>query len=830
MLNSFYNIILKGEYNMKKKTALLLSAFLAFSSVFNTFGATYYAGDVNMDNAVTSTDATKVLQKILNSSYTLEAETTLGENYLLVADANGDGEFNVNDASAILQYALSGEYKTVSDDEVYTIDLSALSSLASNNAYTVSYSDDANVADNVTINLAGTYIITGGSESNPVKNVTVTVSDAVSDAVNITLDNVNVDNSAYTADTPVIAVNTASAVTFLVKGSNSLTGYGAYTSKPASGVIYDSVKKGAVSFIGADNSSTLNIKDAMPATTSYTDSEGNELDPTDGISSKGGLTIASGIYSITSNGDCLKGTNSGVDITGGTYNLTSVLGAGIKSKSSYVNIESGSLTINSGDDGLNSKNGTVKISGGTVDINECGGDGIQAENVEISGGNIDIETVYDMAGYNYYYSGYSVYNTRTESMSQSGTTKTEVINIDTGSHKGIKAGTKAKTYYYDTDTTNTANTDVASGGITITGGTVNIDTTKTGLKANSVSASDSTIKATGTGVYIIGAPDDGISSNNTCQISGGTITVAASDKGIRSIESLDITGNASVTINHAYEGIETGLFNIGTSGSTTGPEISLYTMDDGVNASKKALTYYYTDEDEETYKKISVSSSTNAINLYSGILNVMIADDTTHSVTLPNGSGKISFTYSANGDGIDCNGSFYAYGGTALVYGANSNDNSPVDCDGTYQISNGANIIALGSSGMIENPTSLGEYAVTFSGSSGGMGGMVRPGQQSSSSSVTIAKGSSFAILDQSGNVLVASTAPKQLNYVLYASPNLTGSTYTLSYGGSVSGNKVTALPYDYRYSGYSTSGASSTTATASNTASGGGQGFPGQF
>lgn len=54
--------------------------------------------------------------------------------------------------------------------------------------------------------------------------------------------------------------------------------------------------------------------------------------------------------------------------------------------------------------------------------------------------------VYENAGVNYYSSslGSSNYNTLTSNNS----TKTETVNVDTGSHKGIKAGTKSSTCSY----------------------------------------------------------------------------------------------------------------------------------------------------------------------------------------------------------------------------------------------------------------------------------------------------------------------------------------------------------------------------------------------
>ena len=213
------------------------------------------------------------------------------------------------------------------------------------------------------------------------------------------------------------------------------------------------------------------------------------------------------------------------------------------------------------------------------------------------------------------------------------------------------------------------------------------------------------------------------SSNNTCVISGGSLTLSSSDDGITVADTLDITGDTDINIKTCYEGIEAGTINIGTKDSQSGPDIVIYSNDDGINAaSKSSTTYVYADESEEKYTKTTVSSSDNVLNVYSGYVNVMIADDETHTITLPvkNGNNN-TITYSADGDGIDCNGSFYAYGGTIIVFGSTSSDNSPIDTDSTYYIGSGVTLLAVGSSGMIENPTSVRQAYLCTGSSNGGM-------------------------------------------------------------------------------------------------------------
>lgn len=250
--------------------------------------------------------------------------------------------------------------------------------------------------------------------------------------------------------------------------SNTSTAGTTTTSLPG-GVIEAKGTDTVLTFASYDETDigSLSVTDAMDADTTDYGSE----DPSDGISCKGTLNIQSGTYEISSNGDCLKGTGSdgsgGVYITGGSLSLTSALGSGIKSK-----------------------NGNISISGGKVIITHCQGDGIQGEWISISGDDtyVDITTEYENAGVNYYSNSLCSgnYNTLTSNNS----TKTETVNVDTGSHKGIKAGTKSSTYSYTSvsdDSTLVAGqtySTEASGGLVITGGTIIVDTTQSGIKYN----------------------------------------------------------------------------------------------------------------------------------------------------------------------------------------------------------------------------------------------------------------------------------------------------------------------------------------------------------
>ena len=677
------------------------------------------------------------------------------------------------------------------------------------------------------INSAGEYQITGDSD-NIIENLNVNIN--TTDEVTLDVSDVSIDN-----DEGVSVITSSLAANVRVNLSGTSTVKGTFSNIDA--------KNGTLTITGEG---TLNVDTSEMY--NQTDDEGY-----DGIVSKGAVVVESGTVNVTSSGDCIKGSNGGITINGGTLNLSSGYASALKSKNSEIVITGGTVTLstdeddaikaydksdittshkvtisggdinitksggygirsvvvnvdgadtkltiaNTAEDGIRAKasetlsgttlatdnNGTgvVTIDNGTITMTGIQGDGIQAEYLNINDGTINIKTAYDYAGTNFYASNNvsgSSYN------SVSNNNSTETINYDTGSHKGFKVGTKAKTFRYNSVATGssytagTTYTQTASGLLKITGGKIDINTTATGIKFNAGNDNQT----------IIGSPDDGIKANYKANISGGTITINASDDGICAVEELDVTDQAVIDIQTAYEGIEGKTIKIGTNGdsSITYPSVSVYTNDDGINASAKTLSYVYADEDETTYTKTKTSQSkVSSTTIYSGYVYVMIGDDKTHSVSLTSTNGdKYSNSYSSMGDGIDCNGSMYAYGGKTVVFGMTSGSESPIDMDTNFECGAGATMLLVGADTMGETSkisTSQG-YIVYGSSSSTGFGGK-GGGNQSSSSLST----GNYQILSGSTE-LESFTLSKTAVYLLYTSPSVkSGSSYTLKGTSSTS-------------------------------------------
>lgn len=197
-------------------------------------------------------------------------------------------------------------------------------------------------------------------------------------------------------------------------------------------------------------------------------------------------TVADGTsYSITDSGSTLDGAVfSKADLTingSGTLTVKGNYNHGIVSKDDLI-ISSGTLKVTSNNVGLNGKD-CVKINSGAITIN-AGSDGIRSDNDEDAS-----------RGYVYLYGG--------------------SLNITAG-NDGIQAETVV----------NIENVDLT---ITSGGGSgaslTSSDESWKGIKAGS------DIYITG-GIFNINSLDDCIHSNGTITISGGTISVVASDDGL----------------------------------------------------------------------------------------------------------------------------------------------------------------------------------------------------------------------------------------------------------------------------------------------------------
>ena len=310
------------------------------------------------------------------------------------------------------------------------------------------------------------------------------------------------------------------------------------------------VQKSNKTFVVAKNGTTNTFTDAATRikTYSYTNDAGQAKTDTTGacIYSKDDLTI--------------KG--EGTLIVKANYNN------GIHT-SNDLRIKNGLITVNAKNNGLKGK-GSVAISGGTINITTTEGDGIKSDtddatdlkdgkgSIEITGGSITITSAFD---------GLSANNAVTIA-------KGDAKDADNGEAKAptlkITTGGGQKCLGTSTGGGNGGRGGFG-GGFGMGGNSCSPDSSMKGIKADSsIAISD--------GVIEINSHDDGIHSGGTVTFTGGKVTVKTDDDGVHADKALYVKDNANVSVTMAYEGMESPDMNF--EGGIT----SVITTDDGWNA------------------------------------------------------------------------------------------------------------------------------------------------------------------------------------------------------------------------------------------------------
>lgn len=530
------------------------------------------------------------------------------------------------------------------------------------------------------------------------------------------------------------------------------------------------VKQAEKVVLSLEEGTTNSVSD----TANYVPEEGSD-EPDATIFSKDDLTInGTGVLTITANYNNGITSKDDLKIMEGTMNI-SAIGDAIKGKD-MVAIKGGQITIDAVEDGIKSTNSTdagtgfVYIEGGNIDIT-AGNDGIQAEtDIKILGGNFKLNTGGGSSNGASHAEGFGGgfrgqvggakggMGTRP---ADEGMTRPEDAGKTKPADEGMTRPEDAGTIVpEDAGMTKPENEgEVAkenmggSNNIVQTPGTIGETTTS----ENSVSStSDATtedatsdsykgIKATLAitiegGTFDINAADDAIHSNDSIMIQNGNFTIETGDDGIHADTLLAISGGI-ININKSYEGLEAAEINV------LGGTIYVTASDDGVNA---------TDGSTETAagERPGEVSGTAQINISGGYLCI---DD--------------------NGDGIDANGSVTMTGGTVIVNGPTNGGNGALDYDGTFDISGGT-LVAVGSAQMAQTPSSTSSQktvAMTFTSN------------QEANSIVNLQ--------DEAGNTILSFAPSKSYQSVIISSPLLEeGKTYSLSYGGSMSGDAIDGL------------------------------------
>ena len=216
----------------------------------------------------------------------------------------------------------------------------------------------------VTIDVAGTYVITGSA-----KNSTVIVNASADAEVHLVFDNVSITNTNKPAIYTVNAKNVY--VTTTQNSTNNLKVTGEFTEDNGDDIDAVIFAKTNITLSGLG---TLNI-----------DSSAN------GVASNNDLKVTGGTYNVNTTKHGFKALNS-IRVADGTFNINATKD-GFHSENEddlttgYVYIAGGNFTINSEDDGIQGTTIT-EIDGGTFDINSV--EGIEGTYVQINDGTIKI--------------------------------------------------------------------------------------------------------------------------------------------------------------------------------------------------------------------------------------------------------------------------------------------------------------------------------------------------------------------------------------------------------------------------------------------------------
>ena len=497
---------------------------------------------------------------------------------------------------------------------------------------------------------------------------------------------------------------------------------------------------------------------AAGTTNTVADTEGSN-DENAAVKVKSGATLAiGGTGTLTVDGNAKNGIKGAADaaITVDEVKLTIEAENDGLSCDDELNITGGTLNITAGGDAVKASPdtddtenpdttslGNVTISGGMLTLNATG-EGVQADgDLTISGGTFHVKT-------------------------NGGHTTT--LTDDSASCKGFKAG---KT-------------------LTVTGGTLTVD-----------------------------SADDALHANTDVTISGGTLTLATGDDGVHADNDLVIgtkgsssTSTPRINITASYEGLE------GTTVNVYSGDIDVVASDDGVNAANSTLgersdKYAINIEGGDLYIDAGSDGldSNNDISMTGGKVEVYGADAVMDAAIDYDGT----FTLSGGtlfGAGMEPGAGTQAYvavgetspsGGGPNGQGGGQGMTPPGDANGSTDGTNGnpptPPTDANGSTDG-NRPT-----PPNFSGSTDGTG--TRPekpsdngqgGQQGGApanreSALGIKEGSVITVQDSSGKTLYTATALGSMSSVIFSSADIKeGETYTVLVDGTSVGTAEAKL------------------------------------
>ncbi|MCK9162781.1 MAG: carbohydrate-binding domain-containing protein [Bacteroidales bacterium] len=507
-----------------------------------------------------------------------------------------------------------------------------------------------------------------------------------------------------------------------------------------------------------------------------------------GISSSKAINILNGnievLYALS------DGIHSeGFSMTNGSLKIDTTFGDGIDAGATDLIIDGGTINISStADDVKGIKTDAVVIINGsdlTMTVAGAQSKGIKGTSrVIINNGNINVTT-----------SGITV----VESLDLGFDTK-YATGITSDSNIVINGGTITMV---NTSTNNGGKCLSADGSVYINGGTVNLTTngngdtitTSLGVKDD---FSSSCIKGD-YGVYLLGG-------NITC------LSTGLGGKGI-SADSLIIIG----TIGDADSNL---ILNVSTTGNRFYVEgLMLDTPDDSTNyCNPKAVK-----SDGDLYVNSGIVTilctqttdggegleSKDSLFINGGIIDINTFDDCVNAANHIQINGGKTYAYGRGNDGFDSNGTFWITGGFTISCGKHFPDEG-FDCDlHNFKITGG---ILIGTGGATSDPTDslCTQHSLKYSNATAGNAICIKNSNNEAIFTYTLpiySADSTGSTGGPGGQVDLNSML------LLYSSPSLTAGSYTLQYGGTITGG----TSFHNYYNGATYTGGSTKTFTITN-------------
>jgi hypothetical protein len=432
--------------------------------------------------------------------------------------------------------------------------------------------DGVTVSDGViTITKAGNYKLTGTYDGQ------IKVDAADSDMVRLILNNATITNSTGAA---INVVEADEVVIYTASGTTNTVSDGSSYSDTASGspdaAIYS---KSDLTLAGEG---TLKVEGKYE----------------EGIHTSDGLVIASGTLEVNAANTGIKGKDY-VDILDGTITVTATKD-GIKATNDtdgnrgWVRLSGGTVNISAGDDGFKAER-VLEISGGTLNITRAN-EGIEAQYINILDGTVNVTSSDD--GIN---ASYSTTSTSTESTTATSTKQSaqggqnSAPQAPSGSAGQVPAGGGQAPSGTMGQPPAGGGAGGGMGGGMGGGGTFEVV--------------DATINITG-GTVTVNTNGDGIDSNGTATLSGGTLIVNGPFTGGNA--SLDTNGDLLLNGTTVAAGNSGDMFEAPSTNSTSG-----YVKISNVSNLSAGTTVQVADSSGNVVANYKVTNSSTALILVS---------------------------------------------------------------------------------------------------------------------------------------------------------------------------------------------------------------------